>query len=177
MAITKIPAYTCPNCKRFKNWGKWNCKTCYRFYTDEFKTARLTYKQIRRIKKSESPTELVKMYDWLRENVFPEGYVNPSNKIVLRYTKNGSRTSRCYKNDKEIAITQIPTSKRMYDFKTKESYNKPLTPEELKTQEKYQWETMLHEMLHLRLPHHKKSFRNKEAELRKVLELKRSIIN
>jgi len=35
---------------------------------------------------------------------------------------------------------------------------------------------MIHEMIHLRLPHHRKSFKAKEKELYAVLEQKQSLI-
>lgn len=150
MGITKIPNYSCSSCIRLKNWGKRNCKKCNAFYTSEWKTNRLSYKQEKRIEKKQSPKELIAVYDWLRENVFPAGYVLGSDRVIFSYKKNGSSGAWCKGKGfdyKEIRIARHYQGKELY-------------------------QTMLHEMLHMRLPHHRKSFKDKEKELNLILDVK-----
>ena len=137
----------CRRCLRFNHYGKFNCKKCSDFYSTEFKSAVLNYKQIRRQQRKNSPPELRKVYDWLRDNVFPEGYVKPSRKIIFTYKRNGSNGAWCNKNSKEIRIAPHYEGLALY-------------------------ETMLHEMIHLRLPHHRKKFNDKENELLVILKQK-----
>lgn len=66
---------------------------------------------------------------------------------------------------KEIRMSKIETTKRKYDKETDIIKVIPKTQEELEKAKEWQYETMIHEALHLRLPHHRKSFKEKEKEL------------
>lgn len=95
-----------------------------------------------------SPPELREIYEWLRNNVFPYRYVLPANRIAFRWYRKSSSTSRCNKKKKMIWISEYHRTNG----------------------KKVLYETMLHEMLHLRMPHHRKSFKNKERELKVKLD-------
>jgi hypothetical protein len=148
-----MPSYICQDCSRFRNWGKFNCKKCSHFYTSERKTKYLSAKQIKRIKKKNSPSILIEVYEWLRSNVFPSGYIPSSKCIIFEFGKtfNGYH-SHCNKDSKIIRIGQVHKGEALYKI-------------------------MIHEALHLRLPHHKKSFKEKENELYSIFENKKSLIN
>ena len=163
MAIRTEPvnhwSIDCRKCKHFKNWGKYSCKKCAWYYTSEFKSVIPTKRQLRRQMRKESPQELVKIYDWLRENVFPRNYILPSSCIVFRWSKRKGWFSYCDKKERLIQIGLV----------YKEGGYELCNRYEL-------YKTMLHEMLHLRMPHHRKSFRKKEQELLKVLKQKKNQI-
>ncbi len=151
--LTQLSNFSrCHSCKRRNNWGKYNCRKCCEFYSSEFQTTHLTHKQEKRLLRKESPLELVKMYTWLRDNVFPKGYVLPANQITFSYKRNGSNGAWC-----------------------KGKGFKPWA-KEIRMAHNEGYDTMLHEMLHLRLPHHRKSFHQKEQELLKIYELKKNLI-
>ena len=148
MAQREESSVYCKDCRGLKNFGKYNCKKCSNFYTSEFKSCLPTYDQLQRRKRKDSPEELKKIYDWLRINIFPEGYVLPGNRIIFSYKRNGSNGAWCNKRKKEIRFSPLNYSKD------------------------YMYKTMLHEMIHLRIPNHRKRFRKKEKELLAVLKKK-----
>lgn len=174
MIRTEQKPWACDNCIRRTHWGKFNCKKCSAFYTSEFKSPR-KYRFHRTV--FDQPPELKNTYDWLRDNVFPKRYVIPSKYINFTWKRQGTGGAWCNKTNKEIRFAPMPTVKKIYNVGNDGHWNswswKQKSPEELASQKKWLYETMLHEMIHLRLPHHKKSFRTKEKELLKVLESKK----
>ena len=158
MAIRKeMDSYLCGDCIRSKNWGKRNCKKCSYYYTKEHNNGgeqiRREYRRKKREARKNSPPELVDMYNFIRTQIFPEGYLPDPKRMTFRWGKKGSVVSRCWTWRKEIAIA--PTYKG-YD----NGLNLGLI--------------MIHEALHLRLPHHRKSFKIREKlyknKLREILE-------
>jgi len=99
------------------------------------------------MKRENSSPALKDIYSWLRKNVFPEGYLVPADKVIFEWTDSKKVNGFCSKSDKYILISRRLCSDpfRLYDV-------------------------MINEMLHLRLNHHRKSFYNKQRELKKVLE-------
>lgn len=152
MPIMKEPSYHCIRCVKLKTWGKYSCKKCHHYYTSAFRDKnKIQEKQRAREKRAlraNSAPELAEAYRWLRTNVFPKGYIVPERCVLLRWQRKNSYISYCYKAGKEISIAPAPIYKedKMSLYKI-----------------------MLHEMLHLRMPHHRKSFKNKEQLLLQVL--------
>jgi len=149
-------SWNCRNCSREPNWGKRNCKKCANYYTSEFKDA----SKIRAIKdrrekreaRVNSPKELIDAYNYVRDALNLQGYLPVAESITFRWKSKRATTGlgTCWKDKKLIAVTW-----KYRDFADRmETYNRQNL-----------LETMLHEALHLRMPHHKKSFKRKEQEL------------
>jgi len=153
MAIRNEPDnYLCGDCIRVKNWGKRNCKKCSYYYTKEHKSIREQYskekRKERRLARKNSPPELVEAYTFLRDKIFPPGYLLPAEKITFKWGRKGSGGGTCWKHSKVIRIGDCYRG-----------YNNLLSLYAL----------MIHEALHLRMPHHRKSFKRKEKELQAKL--------
>lgn len=140
MMKNDIDSNYCRNCVRRSHYGKFNCKKCNYFYTSEYKSVSLSSRAVKMRARKESPKELVEAYDWLRNIVFPKGYVLPSKKITFRYFNQVNVLGTCWKSARTIAISTSVSGQALY-------------------------ETMIHEMIHLRMPHHRRKFKDKEREL------------
>ncbi len=147
----------CRNCSRRTNFPKYSCKTCMYSLTSNFQLdkafdSRYQRRVAKRQQIQSSDERLRKLYRVIKEKYFNGNYV-PEPQYVTFSWKRGTRfNSWCMKTTKEIrmgggykvAFTETPEGeqrKRGLVF------------------------TMIHEMLHLRLAHHRKHFKEREKEV------------
>jgi hypothetical protein len=155
----------CAKCKYYKEDGipKRKCLVCSRAYTNEYKTAS-EYKPRAAIKarREASDSGLSMLYQRVKEQYFRGKYL-PEAKHILFTWKNrkGFFGGWASKSRKEIRIGYI----YKYAFVRKTvSTNQMAVTETFNDQKRVDLVLlMIHEALHLRLPHHRKSFRAKEA--------------
>jgi len=151
----------CSKCVRGKNFPKYSCKTCCHAFTSNFVLDKKQgYKyQVRVAKKQKlqgSDERLRTLYSRIKEKYFNGNYV-PDSSIVVFTWKRGqwSTGGVCWKSRKEIRIGG------RYKVAFEEqggSWRKSLLM------------LMIHEMVHLRLAHHRKTFKQRTAEIESLVK-------
>jgi len=179
MLRLRLEQWTCNQCRYFKeDWiPKRKCKKCSLAYTSEFKKrSEFTKRGKMKLRREASDERLATLYQRIKEKYFDGEYI-PESKLVLFTWKKGKGSSGgwCRKSQKEIRIGG--GYKQLF---TKQPNDDGGNGVQFAISQKVRgWagsvnthyvnrrrfvELMIHEALHLRLNHHKKSFKRNVAE-------------
>ena len=149
----------CMKCSRKKNFPKYSCRICCHAFTSNFVLDKaLSYKYqvkvAKKVKLQGSDEKLRTLYSRIKEKYFNGNYV-PDPNIVTFTWKRGefSGGGVCWKSRKEIRIGG--RYRRVFTYDAME--------------EKGLVMLMVHEMVHLRLAHHRKNFKQRTAEIQSLV--------
>jgi len=153
----------CRGCTHRKNFPKYTCKKCSHRYSSSFKLAKeFDSKHIKReakkVRISSSDERLLTLYSRIKDKYFEVSYL-PDTKFVSVQWKRGS-TSRggwCRKKERLIKVGGLYKTA----FESSEVEDTRLI---------YLVHLIMHEAIHLRLAHHKKSFKMKEKEIKEKFQ-------
>jgi hypothetical protein len=177
MELTTIElGYPCGTCRSRGRFPKYKCKGCKFAYSSNYvkdKRFDVGYvaKQTRREQKWKSDKRLKHIYAKIKEMYFNGNYIPRAEEVIFswkigKYSKGGW----CRKQTKEIKIGGIYKNafttedwSEIQDEKAKNLFSWICRG---KTIKKRLVELMVHEAVHLRLPHHRKSFRNRVEEIK-----------
>lgn len=157
MLRERLDTWSCHRCRYYKEdlIPKRKCKTCSTAYTSEFKKkSEFTRRGKMKERREASDKNLATLYQRIKEKYFDGRYL-PESRLVLFTWKNrrGRFGAWCHKGRKEIRVGS--EYRDCFVHKTDGQH--------------FNWQKglvmlMIHEALHLRLPHHRKSFRIAEVE-------------
>jgi len=162
MKVTIAPL-ACKTCRSFKSFPNYSCKTCLYSFSSNYKQARewdpkyIRRKQRKRLLDSSVP-ELRELYSRIKELYFDGNYVPHPDLVTFQWKRGTRGGGTCWKRIKKIKIGGL--YRRVFLGQTIPDYLLAETPEIDLVK------LMIHEAIHLRLAHHKKSFRMKEKEIK-----------
>jgi len=161
-----IVSGTCTQCGHRRRYPKYSCKDCAYAFTSNFKLDReFNPKCIKKARIKESDFRLRELYDRIKAKYFGDNYL-PKGKEVLFTYKCGkaSQGGWCNKTHKEIRIGGI----YRYAFirKTRSAENMWCSEDFNDVKRRDLVDLFIHEALHLRMAHHRKSFRLREKEFK-----------
>jgi len=148
----------CTRCSRYKNFPKYSCKECLHSHTSNFSLDKsYDYNYLNKVRKREkrnsSDPRVVALYTNIKEKYFNGNYVPEAQFVTFQWKRGlSSGGGWCQKTTKTIRLGK--RYQKAFDTSGDGiSYRRRFV------------ELMIHEMLHLRLPHHRKHFKTREAEL------------
>jgi len=156
--------YGCAKCKRVKTFPRYSCRTCCYAFTSNFKldvSFNSKYQQ-RKIREA-SDERLVTLYQRIKERYFDGAYVPESRLVTFAWKRSHKLNGSCLKSMKLIKIGGL--YKFAFIRRTDLSPTANISAFN-KARRRGLVELMIHEMLHLRLAHHKKSFKRKEVQIK-----------
>lgn len=146
----------CGRCEHRKHFPKYSCKTCSVRYSSNFRLAKeFDSKYILKQKKKErleaSDSGLKTLYARIKEQYFDKGYLPDVKYVSIQWKERKTHGGTCWKGQKTIKIGKAYAEafKEGADFQLRK--NLVLL--------------MVHESVHLRLAHHRKSFYAKVREV------------
>jgi hypothetical protein len=155
-----VPPLICGTCRSRQHYPKYSCKTCLYSFTSNFKKARefdhaYLRRKERRERLDESVPQLRTLYSRIKEKYFGGNYV-PHPGLVSFEWKRGDLSGGgwCLKRKKLIKIGK---------------WYRLVFAGKFLDRRKSLVDLMIHEMIHLRLPHHRKSFKQKEKEIAELV--------
>jgi len=159
--------YQCRNCEKLPHFPKYSCKTCCCRYTSNYKLAK--EKDPRYLRKKEKKDRLDKsdqrlrmLYHRIKEKYFDGDYLPDPNHVSFQWKRGHRGGGVCWKGLKLIKIGKLYG----YSFIRKtESTNQMAVTDNFNDRCRDDLvKLMIHEAVHLRLSHHRKSFKQKVAE-------------
>ena len=157
MAQVQSPEEYCKKCIRFSGWGKYSCKTCRVMYTSNFKLKpEFDWKYQKKVQRKEriqsSDERLRTLYSRIKELYFGGNYIPDASQVSFMWKRGMNGGGTCWKKLRLIKIggaygpcfTSLPSP-----YWSRKSLVA----------------LMIHEATHLRLAHHRKSFKMKVAEV------------
>jgi len=154
---------SCRDCDHFKHYPKYSCKSCACRYTSNYRIRKeLTYRYQRRMEKKARmqacDSRLRELYDRINQKCFEKGYLPNAQYVSLQWKPKKGHGGTCWKSLKKIAIGK--------------SYVDAFKSDADNVVRRNLVELLIHEMVHLRLAHHRKTFYTKVKEAVEKVEEK-----
>lgn len=160
----------CVKCSHRKNFPKYSCKTCLYSFTSNFQLDRAfnpkyIKKYIKKAHFKESDPKLRELYNRIKAKYFDNNYIPKGREVLFTYKRGKmSRGGWCRKDSGEIRIGGI--YRYAFIYKTESTNDMPVTLNFNDVKRRGLIDLLIHEAIHLRLAHHRKSFRLREKEFK-----------
>lgn len=154
--------HPCNKCQRKHRFPNYSCKTCRDAYNSNFKKdKKFDHKYQQRLARRKSDEKLRTLYTRIKEAYFGSNFIPDASKVTFEWQRR--RGGICWKQSRKIRINR--------DYKTafcsipNDGIERNGTLALIQHKQEGLTRLMIHEAIHLRLNHHRKSFRVKEQEM------------